>query len=97
SPPDGVRVISVARTAPEAAGARENAAREAARRAETQALEERVRQLESAASAAAPGHLPDDPGGAPDAILERARAHLGAVRQHRSIAGVQPNVRSRMA
>jgi len=51
SPPDGVRVISVARTAPEAAGARENAAREAARRAETQALEERVRQLESEAAA----------------------------------------------
>ena len=51
SPPDGVRVISVARTAPEAAAARENAAREAARRAETQALEERVRQLESEAAA----------------------------------------------
>jgi hypothetical protein len=51
SPPDGVRVISVARAAPEAAVARENAAREAARRAETQALEERVRQLESEAAA----------------------------------------------
>ena len=50
SPPDGVRVISVARAAPETV-ARENAAREAARRAETQALEERVRQLESEAEA----------------------------------------------
>jgi hypothetical protein len=51
SPPDGVRVISVARALPESAVAREIAARDAARRAETQALEERVRQLESEAVA----------------------------------------------
>jgi len=51
SPPEGVRVISVARATPEATAARETAAREAAQRAETQALEERVRQLESEAEA----------------------------------------------
>lgn len=51
SPPQGVRVISVAHASPESAAARENAAREAARRAETQALEERVRQLEDEAAA----------------------------------------------
>lgn len=51
SPPEGVRVISVARVTPESAAARESAAREAAQRAETQALEERVRQLESEAEA----------------------------------------------
>jgi hypothetical protein len=51
SPPDGVRVISVAHARPESAAARENAARDAARRAETLALEERVRQLESEAAA----------------------------------------------
>jgi hypothetical protein len=51
TPPEGVRVISVAHASPEAAAARENAAREVARRAETQALEERVRQLESEAAA----------------------------------------------
>ena len=50
APPDGARVIRVTRTS---AGdvARENAARDRARRAETQALEERVRQLEEEASA----------------------------------------------
>lgn len=51
SPPQGVRVISVAHASPESPAARENAAREAARRAETLALEERVRQLESEAAA----------------------------------------------
>ncbi len=46
APPKDVRVIKVTHTnAPETA-ARVDAAREAARRAETQALEERVRQLE---------------------------------------------------
>ncbi len=51
TPPQGVRVISVARASPKSAATRENAAREAARRAETLALEERVRQLESEAAA----------------------------------------------
>jgi hypothetical protein len=51
APPDGVRVISVAHASPQAAAARENAVREAARRVETQALEERVRKLESEAAA----------------------------------------------
>jgi hypothetical protein len=51
SPPQGVRVISVAHASSESVAARENAAREAARRAETLALEERVRQLESEAAA----------------------------------------------
>ena len=50
APPDGARVISVTRTSA-ADLAREKAARERARRAETQALEERVRQLEEEASA----------------------------------------------
>ena len=50
APPEGARVISVTRTGA-ADAARENAARDAARRAETQALEERVRQLEEEASA----------------------------------------------
>jgi hypothetical protein len=44
-PPKDARVISVTHTAP-ASAAREEAARDAARRAETQALEQRVRQLE---------------------------------------------------
>jgi hypothetical protein len=44
-PPKGARVISVTHTAP-ASASREDAAREAARRAETRALEQRVRQLE---------------------------------------------------
>jgi hypothetical protein len=52
SPPEGVRVISVAHVSPEAAAARDNAVREAARRADTQALEARVRQLEEEAEAA---------------------------------------------
>jgi hypothetical protein len=50
APPDGARVIRVTRTSA-ADVARENAARDAARRAETQALEERVRQLEEEVSA----------------------------------------------
>jgi hypothetical protein len=46
APPQGARVISVTHT--NAADAvRENAARDGARRAQTQALEERVRQLEA--------------------------------------------------
>ena len=52
SPPDGVRVISVAHVSPEAAAARDHAAREAARRADTLALEARVRQLEEEVEAA---------------------------------------------
>jgi hypothetical protein len=52
SPPQGVRVISVAHVSPEAAAARDNAVREAALRASTQALETRVRQLEDEAEAA---------------------------------------------
>jgi len=51
APPQGARVISVTRTSP-ADAARENAARDAARRAETLALEERVRQLEADAELA---------------------------------------------
>jgi len=51
APPQGARVISVTRTSP-ADVARENAARDAARRAETLALEERVRQLEADAELA---------------------------------------------
>jgi hypothetical protein len=50
APPQGARVISVTHTSA-AVAARENAARDAARRAETQALEERVRQLEEEVSA----------------------------------------------
>jgi Domain of unknown function (DUF4124) len=50
APPEGARVISVAHTSA-ADAARANAAREAAARAETLALEERVRQLEDEASA----------------------------------------------
>jgi hypothetical protein len=52
SPPEGVRVISVSHVSPEAAAARDNAAREAARRADTLALEARVRQLEEEAELA---------------------------------------------
>ncbi|MEO8566002.1 MAG: DUF4124 domain-containing protein [Betaproteobacteria bacterium] len=50
APPQGARVISVTHTSA-ADAARENAARDAARRAETLALEERVRQLEADAEA----------------------------------------------
>jgi hypothetical protein len=50
APPQGARVISVAHTSA-ADAARESAARDAARRAETLALEERVRQLEADAEA----------------------------------------------
>jgi len=50
-PPDGARVISVEHASPEGVAARENAARDAARRAETLALEDRVRQLEADAEA----------------------------------------------
>ena len=46
APPQGARVISITHTST-ADAARENAARDAARRAATQALEERVRQLEA--------------------------------------------------
>jgi hypothetical protein len=49
-PPQGARVISVTHTSAGDA-ARESAARDAARRAETLALEERVRQLEADAEA----------------------------------------------
>ena len=51
APPKGVRVISVTHTST-ADAARETAARDAARRAETLALEERVRQLEEEAELA---------------------------------------------
>lgn len=51
APPQGTRVISVTRSSA-ADAARENAARDAARRAETLALEERVRQLEAEAELA---------------------------------------------
>jgi hypothetical protein len=51
APPKGARVISVTRTGA-ADAARESAARDAARRAETQALEARVRQLEAEAELA---------------------------------------------
>jgi len=50
APPEGARLISVTHTSA-ADAARESAARDAARRAETLALEERVRQLESEAEA----------------------------------------------
>jgi hypothetical protein len=50
APPQGARVLSVTHTNA-ADAARENAARDAARRAETLALEERVRQLEADAEA----------------------------------------------
>jgi len=50
APPQGARVISVTHTNA-ADAARESAARDAARRAETLALEERVRQLEADAEA----------------------------------------------
>jgi hypothetical protein len=50
TPPQGARVISVTHTNA-ADAARESAARDAARRAETMALEERVRQLEVDAEA----------------------------------------------
>jgi hypothetical protein len=51
APPQGARVLSVTHTSA-ADAARESAARDAARRAETQALEERVRQLEADAELA---------------------------------------------
>jgi hypothetical protein len=51
APPQGARVISVTHTSA-ADAARDNAARDAARRAETVALEERVRQLEADAELA---------------------------------------------
>lgn len=51
APPQGARVISVTHSNA-ADAARENAARDAARRAETLALEERVRQLEADAELA---------------------------------------------
>jgi hypothetical protein len=50
APPQGARVLSITHTNA-ADAARENAARDAARRAETLALEERVRQLEADAEA----------------------------------------------
>ena len=46
APPDGVRVTNILHARPPEVVARENAAREAMRQAETQALAERVRQLE---------------------------------------------------
>ncbi len=48
-PPDGAKVTKVQHAPPPEIVAREDAAREAARRAETQALAERVRQLEDEA------------------------------------------------
>jgi hypothetical protein len=51
APPQGARVLSVTHTSA-ADAARESAARDAARRAETLALEERVRQLEADAELA---------------------------------------------
>lgn len=51
APPQGARLIGVT-PASAADAARENAARDAARRAETQALEERIRQLEADAELA---------------------------------------------
>jgi len=47
APPDGVRVTSIIHASAPAVAAREAAARDAARQAEVQALEEHVRQLES--------------------------------------------------
>lgn len=47
-PPDGVRVTKILRAPPPEIVAREDAAREAALKAEAQALAERVRQLEDA-------------------------------------------------
>ena len=49
APPDGVRVASVTHSSAPAIAARAEAAREAARQAEVQALAERVRQLEDEA------------------------------------------------
>jgi hypothetical protein len=46
APPEGTRVTRITRAAAPATAAREDAAREAARQAEVQALAERVRQLE---------------------------------------------------
>ncbi|HUH93207.1 MAG TPA: DUF4124 domain-containing protein [Casimicrobiaceae bacterium] len=54
APPDGVKVTKVQRALPPEVVAREDAAREAARQAETRALAERVRQLESDAARAPP-------------------------------------------
>ena len=50
-PPEGVRVTNIVRAPPPEIVAREEAAGEAARKAETQALAERVRQLEDAVAA----------------------------------------------
>lgn len=47
APPDGARVTNIVRSPPPSTTAREDAAREAARRAEVQALTERVQQLEN--------------------------------------------------
>lgn len=46
-PPDGARVTAVTHETPQAAASRYDAAREAARQAEVQALADRVRQLET--------------------------------------------------
>ena len=54
APPDGVKVTNVQRALPPEIVAREDAAREAARQAETRALAERVRQLESDAARGPP-------------------------------------------
>jgi len=62
APPDGVRVTKVQRALPAEVVAREDAAREAARQAETRALADRVRQLESdAARAPPPDYRPPAP------------------------------------
>lgn len=54
APPDGVKVTGIQRALPPEIVAREDAAREAARQAETRALAERVRQLESDAARTPP-------------------------------------------
>ncbi|HZI83061.1 MAG TPA: DUF4124 domain-containing protein [Casimicrobiaceae bacterium] len=58
-PPDGAKVTKVQHAPPPEIVAREDAARDAARRAETQALAERVRQLE--ADAASPARFAPPP------------------------------------
>jgi hypothetical protein len=70
-PPDGAKVTKVQHSLPPEIAAREDAARDAARRAEAQALTERVHQLEDeAALAASRAPLPDYRPAAPPPVVQ---------------------------
>ena len=70
APPDGVRVVSVVHESAPAIAARAEAAREAARQAEGQALAERVRQLEDIELAKGQAPLPADYRAIPPPVIQ---------------------------